>query len=131
MSDVPEPDTSHRRTHAPQLASPYLEIDLPAEIDRLHREPEWTRGHNAKTLAKYRHLRLVLVTLRSSTRIPEHQTEGSVSIHVLSGHVQVRAEGRTFDLPTGRVLTLDRNLRHDVEALEDSAVLLTISRPEP
>jgi quercetin dioxygenase-like cupin family protein len=130
MTDAPEPDTSHRRTHASPLAAAYLEIDLAREIEQLHREPEWTSGHNAKTLAKYRSFRIVLLALRSSARIPEHRTEGSISIQVVSGHVQVRAEGRTFDLPAGRMLTLDHDVRHDVEALEDSAVLLTIAWPE-
>jgi hypothetical protein len=41
----------------------------------------------------------------------------------------VRAEGRTFDLPTGRLLALDHGLPHDVEALEESAFLLTIAWP--
>ena len=37
--------------------------------------------------------------------------------------------GRTFDLPAGTLLTLDQNLPHDVEALEESAFLLTIAWP--
>jgi quercetin dioxygenase-like cupin family protein len=41
----------------------------------------------------------------------------------------MRALGRTFDLPLGSLLTLDRGAPHEVEALEDSAVLLTIAWP--
>jgi hypothetical protein len=41
----------------------------------------------------------------------------------------MRALGRTFDLPAGSLLALDRGLPHDVEALEDSAFLLTIAWP--
>jgi hypothetical protein len=36
----------------------------------------------------------------------------------------------TIDLPVGHVLALDRNVHHDVEALVDSAFLLTIAWPE-
>jgi hypothetical protein len=44
-------------------------------------------------------------------------------------HILVRAEGRTFDLPAGTLLALDQNLPHDVEALEESAFLITIAWP--
>jgi len=43
--------------------------------------------------------------------------------------IQLRAQGRTFDLPTGSLLALDQGLSHDVEALEESAFLLTIAWP--
>ncbi len=84
----------------------------------------------AKTLVKHEDFRIVLTALRAHTRMPDHQTRGRISIQTFRGHVQVRAEGRTFDLPAGRLLTLDRDLPHDVEALEDSALLLTIAWPE-
>jgi quercetin dioxygenase-like cupin family protein len=69
------------------------------------------------------------MTLKTGMRIPGHQTEGRISIHTVAGHIQVRARGRTFDLSTGSLLALDRKLPHDVEALEDSAWLLTIAWP--
>jgi quercetin dioxygenase-like cupin family protein len=45
------------------------------------------------------------------------------------GHIQVRADGRSFELQPGGLLVLDQGLPHDVEALEESAFLLTIARP--
>ena len=36
----------------------------------------------------------------------------------------------TVDLPAGRLLALDRNIKHDVEAAVDSAFLLTIAWQE-
>jgi quercetin dioxygenase-like cupin family protein len=58
-----------------------------------------------------------------------HQTEGRISIQTVVGHIQVRAQGRTFDLPAGSLLALDQGIPHDVEALEESAFLLTIAWP--
>ena len=52
-----------------------------------------------------------------------------ISIHVVAGHLKVRAQERTFDLPAGRLLALDQRLAHDAEALEESAFLLTIAWP--
>ena len=129
MSDSPQHE-SHRRTHALPMAGPFIDFDLPAEVHRLHAETTWTTGQNARTLIKYDNLRVVLTALRTNARLPEHKTEGRISVHVLSGHVQVRADGRTFSLRAGGLLALDRGVLHDVEALEESAFLLTIAWPE-
>ena len=126
MSD---PSNEHRRPHAQPMAAPYLEFDIARELEQLHGEPEWKSGQNAKTLVKNEGLRIVLTALKAQSRIPEHQTEGRISIHTVAGHLKVRAEGRTFDLPAGTLLALDQRLPHDVEALEDSAFLLTIAWP--
>jgi quercetin dioxygenase-like cupin family protein len=129
MSQTPNDEPRHRRPHSKPAAEAYHELDLARELDALHREPEWKTGHNAKTLVKYDDLRLVLTALKAGSHIPPHQTSGRISIHALRGRIQVRAEGRTFNLSAGSLLALDQGLRHDVEALEDSAFLLTIAWP--
>ena len=129
MSDAARHESAHRRPHAPPMASPFLEFDLTAEIDRLHREATWKSGRNAKTLMKYDDLRVVLTALQAHARIPEHKTAGRVSLHMLSGHIRLNALGRTFDLLPGSLVALDQGAPHDMEALEESAFLLTIAWP--
>lgn len=99
------------------------------ELEQLRSEPEWNSGDNARTLVKYDDLRVVLVALKRYAQLPTHQARGRISIQTVAGHVAVPAEGRNFDLPAGRFLALDQGLPHDVEALKDSAVLLTIAWP--
>lgn len=129
MSDTANEEPQHRRPHSKPSAEPYVELDLARELEALYREPEWATGRNAKTLVKYDSLRVVLTALKANSRIPPHQTAGRISIHTLRGRIQVRAEGRTFNLPAGSLVVLDHGLRHDVEALEDSSFLLTIAWP--
>ncbi len=117
----------HPRPHPQAMAAAYLEFDLAREVDQLRLEPEWQSGRNARTLAKYNDIRIVLTVLAAGTRIPEHRADGRISVHVLTGHMRMRAAGRTFDLAAGRLLILDRGLPHEVEALEESAFLLTIA----
>ena len=127
MADIPhEP---HRRPHAPPKADPFMEFDLPAEINRLHAETTWSTGQNARTLIKYDDFRVVLIALAKEARMQEHRADGRISIHVVSGHIQVRALGRTFSLRPGGLLALDHGIAHDVYALEDSALILTIAWP--
>jgi quercetin dioxygenase-like cupin family protein len=121
--------TQHRRPHPPPMAAAYLEFDLDREIQQLHQEREWTSGQNARTLVKFDDFRVVLTALRAHARMPSHRTQGRISIQTIRGHIEIRAAGRTFDLRGGGLLALDRGLPHEVEALQDSVLLLTIAWP--
>jgi quercetin dioxygenase-like cupin family protein len=125
---MPDSPNEHR-PHAQTLAAPYLEFDIARELDQLHREAAWKSGQNAKTLVKYDDLRIVLTALKAQSRIPDHSTEGRICIQTISGHIQVRALGRTFDLRTGTLLALDKGVVHSVEGVADSAFLLTLAWP--
>ena len=129
MTTAARPESGHRRPHTPPLANPFLEFDLTTEVNHLHGETTWTTGQNARTLVKYEDLRVVLMALQAEARMPEHKTDGRISIHLLSGHVRLTACGRTFDLRPGSLVALDQGVPHGVEALEQSAVLLTITKP--
>lgn len=59
----------------------------------------------------------------------EHHSDGRISIQVLRGAIRTRVQDRALDLSPGRLLALDRSIKHDVEAREDSAFLLTIAWP--
>jgi quercetin dioxygenase-like cupin family protein len=48
---------------------------------------------------------------------------------VLKGAVRVNVQGQARELRTAGLFTLGPSIKHDVESLEDSAFLLTISWP--
>lgn len=129
MSALPHTDPPRHRPHESGLAAPFLEFDLASTLAQLHAEAAWESGRNARTLAKYDDLRIVLMALKDQARIPVHRAEGRISIQCLAGHLRVQAEGRTFDLREGGLLTLERGLPHEVQALGESAFLLTIAWP--
>lgn len=115
---------------APQpTAGPYLEFNLADAAERLRHEPAWSTGRNSRTMLKYADFRIVLIVLRAQHRMEEHHTDANISVQTLSGHMRVRAGGRLFDMPAGDLLALERGMPHDVEAVEDSAFLLTIAWP--
>jgi len=122
-------EATRRRPHTSSMSSPFLEFDLTSEVERLHRESTWNTGQNARTLIKYDDLRVVLIALKAGARIPEHKANGRISVQVLSGHVRLNASARTFVLLPGSLLALDERAPHDLEALEESALLLTIAWP--
>ncbi len=113
--------------HQP-LAGPLPHFDLAAEIARLRQEELWQHmGHNAKTLMKHPDFRIVLTVMKAGTRLQEHQAAGSISVQALSGYLRLHLPEQVAELPTGHLLALDRALPHDVEAVEDSAFLLSLA----
>ena len=123
MSDLPN---ESRRPHPQPMAAAYLEFDIARELEQLHREA-WQSGQNSRTLIKYDALRVVLIALKARASIPEHRAPGQISIQTIVGHIEVRAQGRSFDLRAGGLIALDQGVPHEVVAVEDSAFLLTIA----
>jgi quercetin dioxygenase-like cupin family protein len=111
-------------------AGPHLSFDLQRQIEEIRRESYWQSGRNSKTIVKYGDLRIVLTELQKGATIREHHSDGRISVQTVVGHIRMHADGKEFDLPSGHLLVLDRGMRHDVEAMEDSAFLLTIAWPE-
>ena len=115
---------------AGHLTAPLMDFNLTKEIAQLHEEEPWLRtGRNSKTLVKQPDFRIVLIALQKGVHLEEHSADARISIHTLSGRVKLDLPEQTVDLPDGHLLVLDRALEHDVEALEESAILLTISWP--
>ena len=115
----------------PRLADPLLNIDLERELAQLRREDSWQRksGRSSKTLAKYPDFRIVLILMKEGSQMHQHRAEGRISIQALKGRIVVRLAHRNVDLPAGHLLMLDCGVVHDIEALEECALLLTICWP--
>ena len=116
----------------PQLAEPLLQFDLREEVEQLRLEDSWQRetGRSSKTLAKYPDFRIILVLMKANTRMNEHRAEGRISIHHLLGKICIHLPDQKVNLAVGQLLVLDCGMVHDVEALEESGFLLTVSWPK-
>lgn len=121
----------HLENHvlAPRFATPSpQQFDLAAEAAALAATPAWRDvGHTAKTLVRNDDSRVVLLALRAGGRMVEHQTEHSIAVQVLDGRVQLRVRDQLVELAPRGIVFLERDVPHDVVALEDSSVLLTIN----
>jgi quercetin dioxygenase-like cupin family protein len=105
-------------------------FDLAAELEQLRAEAIWRQGvRNAKTLVKEPDLRVVVILLRQGARMEEHRAPGRITIHTLSGRLRLQLFDQASDLEAGQILMLDADIPHDVEAIEESAFLLTIAWP--
>ncbi|MGB8064926.1 MAG: hypothetical protein WCF26_23775 [Candidatus Sulfotelmatobacter sp.] len=125
-----DPSETSQETTARATPSPELDFDIMNEIEMLHHSEAWRTGINLKKLVRYTDFRITLTAMKAHARIEMHRNPGRISVQTVDGHIRMHAADKTFDLPKGRVLVLDRAVAHDVEALVDSAFLLTVARPE-
>lgn len=104
-----------------------VSFDLAALDAELRHEPAYAlSGFTARTLIRESDLRVVLIVMKAGARMPDHRAEETASVHVLSGRLRLHLPAAPVDLPARHVLALEADVRHDVEALEESAFLLTL-----
>lgn len=86
-------------------------------------------GRSARTVyGGHEHtLRQTLIALVSGQTLKEHENPGEATVHVLQGRVRLAAGDVAWDGAPGDLLTVPDRV-HSLEALEDSAVLLTVAK---
>lgn len=104
------------------------EVDLQAEVEAIQREQASSSERISRPLVGFTHLKVVLMSLPANGRWDQHKTVGRISVQTLVGHIRIRAQGKTFDVPCGRMLALESNVPHDVEAVQASVFLLTVAK---
>jgi quercetin dioxygenase-like cupin family protein len=122
------PTDERLRPHpSTRLAGPAVVLNLPDLARALQAEPHPAKaGHRQAGLIHRGPLRLVLFAFEQGGRLPQHRAPGHVVIHCLRGTLAVEAAGARHQLAEGEALTLDPDVPHDVEALVESEMLLTV-----
>ena len=129
MSEKPKlMDEKQNDTKDAQTQADLNHIDLNQEITRLQAEASSEEsGRKSKMLVKHPEFRIVLITMRTGSRWEDHKTKARICLHVLRGDIRFHTSNGQFDLRPGQLLTLAPGVVHSVDALEESAFLLTLS----
>jgi quercetin dioxygenase-like cupin family protein len=100
---------------------------------QLHAAIEADGGRAADTVygGHEKSLRQTVIGMLKGTVLGEHDNQDDATVYVLRGRVQLRVGDTTWNARAGSLLIVP-HARHSFEALEDSAVLMSVAkRPYP
>jgi quercetin dioxygenase-like cupin family protein len=72
-------------------------------------------------------LRQTVIAMVKGAVLGEHESPGEASVHVLAGRVRLSAGEHSWECRQGDLLVVPGS-SHNLEALADSAVLLTVAK---
>jgi quercetin dioxygenase-like cupin family protein len=86
-------------------------------------------GHAADTVygGREKMLRQTVVGMVAGSTLAEHENPGDATLQVLSGRVKLSSGDMSWEARSGDMIFVP-DARHSVEALEDSAFLLTVAK---
>lgn len=112
-----------------RLASAAQLVDLKRAAEALRQEPHAAvDGHRQITLARQGGVATVLFVFDAGAELKAHRANGVVTIQTLAGDLRVTADGTEHPLPAGTMLTLAAGVTHDVRAIRESEMLLTVAK---
>ncbi|CAN5642572.1 hypothetical protein BH23GEM8_BH23GEM8_16540 [soil metagenome] len=110
------------------LAGPILSLDLKERLAELRNEESYSRsGRAGRTLAKAGRFRLTLVAMSDGNQIGTHQADSPMTLHVLEGGIRFRTGKEEHELHSGQLLFFGPGDAHDIRAVGETALLITIS----
>ncbi len=109
----------------PAAAAVHL-LDLEETADRLLAKLPG-HGRHTETLAREGGTSLVMMAMEAGDAVKEHSAPGTVGVQCLRGHVALTARGQALELRPGQMAFLQPGVPHDLSALEQSVVVLTVS----
>jgi quercetin dioxygenase-like cupin family protein len=116
---------TYLRTH--NLEAEHLLLDLGEVVTELHGRSSAGQSRGAVTLVKEGGMSLVLSHLHAGGALQEHAAPGPATVQVLDGRVRVQIADEALEVSSGRLIAFNAGVRHSIEALEDSTLLLTLA----
>jgi quercetin dioxygenase-like cupin family protein len=107
------------------LDAPYVFMDIHDFIKQLKDEEAWEKNdRNGITIFKTDNLTTVLTCLHRDAFIKDNTVDGLFQVQVLDGKVRVTTDDGDTEMKEGEMITFHPNVKHTIEALKKSTLLL-------
>jgi quercetin dioxygenase-like cupin family protein len=110
------------------INAPLVEMNLDESIKQIKSEPTWADSdRNSVTLFKSDRMRIVLIGLHENAELTPHKANGVISVQVLQGKIAFGTEQQSTEVEKGQMIALHENITHNVKALTESFLILTLA----
>lgn len=108
------------------LDGTYVFVDIPSYIRQVKEEKSWEKNdRNAITVFKSSNITQVITVLHQGSAIKDNDLDEYLSVQVLSGNVRISTPEGDIDAITHQMITFHPHVKHSLEALSESIILLT------
>ncbi|GIZ15691.1 cupin [Capnocytophaga catalasegens] len=83
---------------------------------------------NVEVLLETSFSKEIRITMQAGQVMKEHQTPYPIVVEIFEGKIDFGVQGNISQLEKGDILTLEGAVPHDLKALENSIVRLTLSK---
>jgi quercetin dioxygenase-like cupin family protein len=115
-----------RETPASNTAELLEQFDISGIIRDARNDSKTHAGRITRMLTKGPGLRIGLILMDAGTNWEEHKTESRIIVQPLEGRIRFTTHERATEIGPGELLVLAPGELHGVEALEQTAFLLTL-----
>ena len=113
------------------LTGAHLTFDLAETVSELRGHEKYAKtGRLGRTLVKEGDLRLTMTVLAEGAEVETHHAAEPMTLQVLDGRLHYQVGDEKFELEAGQFLFFGPGQAQDIRALEDTALLLTITGAE-
>ncbi|MEE9361006.1 MAG: cupin domain-containing protein [Cellulophaga sp.] len=97
----------------------------------LTQEIEYKEGKPAiKLLMETEYSKEIRIAMQKGQLMKEHKTPFPIVVEIFEGKIDFGVQGKTYQLNKGDLVSLDGGVSHDLMAVEDSIVRLTLSKSD-
>lgn len=113
------------------LDGTYVFVDIPSYIHQIKDEKSWEKNdRNGITVFKSANITQVITVLHQGTAIKDNELDEYLSVQVLSGNVRISTPEGDIDAVKNQMITFHPHVKHSLEALSESIILLTTFNKE-
>ena len=107
------------------IDAPYVFMNLGQFIKQLKNEEAWNKNdRNGITIFKTENVTTVLTCLHKDAMIKDNSVDGILQVQVLGGRIRVTTADGDIDMEEGEMIVFHPGIRHTIEALKKSSLLL-------
>jgi argininosuccinate synthase len=102
--------------------------DLEGLITIMKHDKKWKTGEmNMIVLLRAPTKKIVLAILHENTEIQSSQVNGSITFQVIEGKLRLHFLKESYTLHNGDILTLNEKTRYNIDTIEESTLLMTLT----